>query len=100
MRRSSLLLLTAAMLALAVPSQAITPWQKVARDLGFTREGKKAVPGTSAPPADCTTCHQGEPGAADQGGRFKPMGQYLLDQKAKRKAEKIDIAWLKDYPPK
>jgi hypothetical protein len=42
----------------------------------------------------CASCHVGAPKA---GGPFTKMGQYLVDQKAAKKAAEVDVAWLKDY---
>jgi cytochrome c peroxidase len=72
----------AAVLALALPSQAKAPFVKAARDLGFTHV------------TNCASCHQGPP---KKMGLFTRMGQYLVDQKAARKAAEIDLNWLKGY---
>jgi len=83
MRRSSLLALTAAaMLAVAIPSQAKPAFVKKAQDLGF----KDVV--------NCASCHQGAP---KKTGPFTARGQFLVDQKAAKKAADIDLAWLKDF---
>jgi hypothetical protein len=83
MRRSSLLALTAAaLLAVAVPSQAKPAWVKKAQDLGF-----KDV-------TSCASCHQGAP---KKTGPFTARGQFLVDQKAAKKAAEVDVAWLKNY---
>ena len=42
---------------------------------------------------DCLFCHVHE----DGGQGWNERGQWLIDQKAERKAEKIDVEWLVDY---
>ena len=73
---------TLALLALAGPAEAKPAFVQQAKALGIT-----AV-------TNCASCHSGTP---KKGGAFTPMGQYLLDQKAARKAAEVDVAWLKDY---
>jgi hypothetical protein len=31
--------------------------------------------------------------------KVNEMGQWLVDQKAARKAKEIDVAWLEEYQP-
>ena len=82
------LLAAATLLALAFPLEAKLPFVKKAQDLGF-----KDV-------KSCATCHQDAmPKPAAQGEPFKEMGTFLKDQKAKRKAPEVDLAWLKDFKP-
>ena len=48
---------------------------------------------------NCQSCHTDKmpkKGAA----AVNEMGQWLVDQKAARKAKEIDVAWLADYKPK
>lgn len=44
---------------------------------------------------DCLFCHVQENG----GVGWNERGEWLIDEKAKRKAEKIDVDWLVDYNP-
>ena len=44
---------------------------------------------------DCLFCHVQE----DGGAAWNERGLWLIEQKAKRKAEKIDVDWLVDYKP-
>ncbi len=70
--------------ALSVPSAATMPMQKKAKELGFPAE-------------NCLYCHAEKlpkKGAAT----YNERGQWLVDQKASRKAKDVDVAWLKDYP--
>ncbi|PYV12511.1 MAG: hypothetical protein DMG07_17010 [Acidobacteria bacterium] len=45
---------------------------------------------------DCLFCHKYE----DGGEGWNERGQWLIDEKARRNAEKIDIEWLADYKPR
>lgn len=73
--------LTALLLA-GASLQAKVPWVKEAQDLGF-----KDI-------KSCQDCHTPRmPG-------LNELGTWLMDEKAKRKAEKIDLMWLAEYPKK
>ena len=67
-------------------SKADMAIQKQAKDAGVTVEG-------------CTTCHVDKMPKKDAHA-MNDKGKWLLDEKAKRKADKVDGAWLKDYPAK
>jgi len=45
---------------------------------------------------DCTFCHTRPSG----GKGWNERGQWLIDQKEKRKAEHVDVDWLADYKGK
>ena len=63
---------------------ATLPIQKKAKELGYT-----AV-------TNCQSCHVDKlpkKGASKANER----GQWLIDQKEKRKVKEIDVAWLKEY---
>ena len=81
MRRSTLLLVAAAFIC-ALPASAKMPWVKEAQKLGF-----KNV-------ENCKSCHAGEKNDAKN---LTDMGKFLVDRKAKEKADKVDLNWLKDY---
>ncbi len=89
MRRSALLLLAAAIgFALAFPAQAKLPFVKKAQELGF-----KDI-------KNCASCHkEAMPKPASKGEPFVDAGAFLMEQKAKKKAAEVDLAWLKDYKP-
>ena len=75
--------LIAVCLAAAMPAGATMAIQKKAKDAGFDV-------------TSCISCHNEKlpkKGSATQNAR----GQYLVDQKAERKAKEIDVKWLKDY---
>jgi hypothetical protein len=44
---------------------------------------------------DCLFCHVHENG----GVGWNERGEWLIEEKARRKAEKIDVDWLVDYNP-
>lgn len=44
---------------------------------------------------DCLFCHSHE----DGGAGWNERGQWLIAEKERRKAEKIDADWLLDYKP-
>ncbi len=68
------------------PAQATMEMQKEAKAAGIEVK-------------NCQHCHsvampkKGTPS-------LNEVGQWLVDQKAVKKAEKLDMAWLKDYKPK
>ncbi|MBL0312944.1 MAG: hypothetical protein IPP78_09600 [Holophagaceae bacterium] len=82
MRRSTTLLLVAAAFICALPASAKMPWVKEAQKLGFNNV------------QNCKSCHAGEKNDAKN---LTPMGKFLMDQKAKNKADKVDLNWLKDF---
>ena len=57
---------------------------KKAKELGIT-----SVTG-------CQSCHVDKLPKKDA-HKVNERGQWLLDEKAKRKATEIDVAWLKEY---
>ena len=46
---------------------------------------------------NCAYCH-GEKLPKKGASTFNERGKWLVAEKGKRKAEKVDGAWLKDYP--
>lgn len=63
-----------------------------------TMEFQKAAKAAGLEVANCKHCHNvamPKKGAPD----LNATGQWLVDQKAAKKAEKIDVTWLKDYKP-
>jgi hypothetical protein len=70
----------------AVPARATMDIQKKAKAAGF-------------PSTNCQFCHVEKlpkKGAETPNDR----GKFLLDQKAKKNAKEVDVAWLKDYVEK
>jgi hypothetical protein len=64
-------------------SSATLPMQKKAKALGF--------------PADnCLYCHTEKMPKKDA-VTHNARGQFLVDQKAKKGAKEVDLAWLKDF---
>ena len=72
---------------LAGPALADMPMQKKAKELKI-----ESV-------QNCASCHTDKMPKKGAAG-VNEMGQWLVDQKATRKAKEIDVAWLKDYKPK
>jgi hypothetical protein len=70
-------------LGLCGSAMATMPLMKEAKKAGF--EAKK-----------CTYCH-GEALPKKGKATYNDRGKWLIAEKDKRKAEKIDAAWLKDY---
>ena len=79
--------------------------------VGLVWVGWVALSGTSAADMDiqkqakaagvavdnCGYCH-GEKMPKKGASTMNERGKWLMDEKAKRKADKVDGAWLKDYP--
>lgn len=47
---------------------------------------------------NCQSCHVDKM-PKKESAKLSAMGQWLVDQKAPRKAKEIDVAWLKEYKP-
>lgn len=63
-----------------------------------TMEFQKAAKAAGLEVANCKHCHNAampKKGTPD----LNAAGQWLVDQKAAKKADKIDVTWLKDYKP-
>lgn len=78
-------LLGVLVVASAVPASAKMPWVKKAAAVDASIK-------------DCTACHASK--APKKGEALSERGKFLMEQKAKHKAEEIDFAWLKDYKGK
>lgn len=59
----------------------------------FLRQAKQL--GIAPAEADCTFCHLEKEG----GEGWNDRGKFLIAEKEKRQAERIEIAWLKEYKP-
>lgn len=81
MRRSSLFLSAIATMVMLVPAPALAKpaWVKKAQDLGF-----KEI-------QNCQACHTAKL------PELVGLGKWLVEEKTKRKASAIDLAWIKDY---
>jgi hypothetical protein len=75
-----------AMALAAAGAEAGLPLQKKAKELGL------------ASVQNCQSCHV-EKMPKKGAEALNPMGQWLVDQKAVRKAKEVDPAWLKEYKP-
>lgn len=80
-------LLTAAILAcaaLAAPALKAKPqWLRKAQADGFHEI------------RSCSACHVSD---MPSGGPWNDRGNWLIAEKARRRAPDIDVMWLKDYP--
>lgn len=65
---------------------ATLPIQKKAKELGY-------------PATNCQYCHEDKLPKKDA-HKFNERGQWLHEQKEKKKAKEVDVAWLKDYVEK
>jgi len=68
-------------------ASANLPMQKKAKELG------------TAGVQNCQSCHVDKL-PKKEAHKVNARGQWLLDQKEKRKAKEIDVAWLKEYVEK
>jgi precorrin-2 methylase len=68
-------------------ASASMPMVKKAKELGITSV------------TSCQSCHVDKLPKKDA-HKVNERGQWLLDQKAKKNAKEIDVAWLKDYVEK
>ncbi len=87
--RSTLFLAAAALVAAVLGSQPLEaklPFVKKAQALGF-----KEI-------ESCASCHTSK--TPKKGEPLAERGKWLVEQKAKHKAEEIDLNWLKDYKGK
>ena len=73
-------------LAGAGVATATLPIQKKAKELGY-------------PATNCQYCHEDKLPKKDA-HKFSERGQWLHEQKEKKKAKEVDVAWLKDYVEK
>jgi mono/diheme cytochrome c family protein len=80
MRKATLAFAVMTLTTLApVSLHAKAPWVKKAQELGF-----KDI-------QNCQSCHLAKmPGLND-------LGKWLADEKTKKNAPAVDLAWLKDY---
>jgi len=114
MKRARLLLglsaLVLAALAPAPPAAATPPLQGRARAAGFPATDctychaftmdhmtRKALE-MKIPPMNCYACHGNRLPRTGK-ALFNARGQWLIQARRSRKADQIDVAWLKDYVP-
>jgi mono/diheme cytochrome c family protein len=74
-------------LLVSATSYATMPMQKKAKELGI-----KGV-------ENCQSCHNEKLPKKDAVTNNE-RGKWLVDEKDKRKAKEVDVAWLKDYVEK
>ena len=87
-RRRLTLVVVAGVCALSAGNaSASMPMVKKAKELGITSV------------TSCQSCHVDKL-PKKEAHKVNERGQWLLDQKAKRNAKEIDVAWLKEYVEK
>jgi cytochrome c553 len=67
-----------------------------AGDAGASMDMQKKAKAAGFPAANCQYCHEDKM-PKKEAHKPNPRGQYLVDQKEKRKAKEVDVAWLKEY---
>ena len=68
------------------PASASVAMVKKAKEAGITSV------------TNCQSCHVDKLPKKEKGAHnVNARGQWLVDQKAKRQAKEIDVAWLKEY---
>ena len=77
----------AAWLLSAGAASASMPMVKKAKELGITSV------------QNCQSCHVDKLPKKDA-HKLNDRGQWMVDQKDKRKAKEVDVAWLKEYVEK
>ena len=70
-----------------------------AGDAGASMDMQKKAKAAGFPATNCQYCHVDKMPKKDA-HKANERGQFLVDQKEKRKAKEIDVAWLKDYVEK
>ena len=70
-----------------------------AGDAAATMDMQKKAKAAGFPAANCQYCHEDKMPKKDA-HKMNDRGQYLCDQKEKRKAKEVDMAWLKEYVEK
>jgi hypothetical protein len=106
-RSATVVLLTCGVGLLAtVPSRATVDMEKQARKLGFPAENclychatphavekmKATAKELHMAEGNCLVCH-----GANIPAKLNDRGQWLVDEKARRKADRLEMIWLKDY---
>lgn len=69
-------------LASAQRSYTYTQYLSKAKSLGYPAE-------------NCSYCHK----MPDSGSDWNERGKWLIEEKKNRKADEVDVKWLKDYKP-
>ena len=87
------------MVGMAAALVGAATWLAGAGVAQATMAHQKAAKAMGMPAANCQYCHEDKlPKKAAH--KVNERGQYLVDQKEKRKAKEVDVAWLKEYVEK
>jgi cytochrome c553 len=82
MKKTTSLLIGAALVAIAMPAGASAKMVKQCKDLGISEI------------KNCASCHKDKKASKND---LNEIGQWLVAQKEAKKAAECDMAWLKDY---
>jgi hypothetical protein len=74
-------------------------WLAASGNAGATLDMQKQAKTAGVQVANCLHCH-GEKLPKKDASTYNDRGKWLIAEKGKRKADKIDGAWLKDYVEK
>ena len=78
------LLAWSGLMLVSEPSTGTMAMQKKAKELGFAAE-------------NCTFCHNEKMPKKGE-STYNDRGKWLMEQKEKKGAKEVDVAWLKEYP--
>jgi hypothetical protein len=88
--------MTVGLVGLAV---GVGTWLAGAGAAHATMDLQKKAKAAGYAATNCQFCHEDKLPKKDA-HKFNDRGQFLVDQKEKRKAKEVDMAWLKDYVEK
>jgi hypothetical protein len=74
-------------------------WLAAAGNASATLDMQKQAKAAGVQVANCLHCH-GEKLPKKEAATYNDRGKWLIAEKEKRKADKVDGAWLKDYTEK
>ena len=87
------------MVGLAAALAGVGTWLAGAGVATATLANQKQAKALGYPAANCMYCHEDKlPKKAAH--KFNDRGQWLHEEKEKRKAKEVDVAWLKEYVEK
>jgi hypothetical protein len=76
-------------------------WIALSGTSSATLDHQKEAKAAGVAVKDCTSCHVDKLPKKDEGKHeLNDAGKWLMAEKDKRGAKKVDGAWLKDYPGK
>jgi hypothetical protein len=84
---------------LAVALAAVGTWLAGTGVATATMPIQKKAKEPGGPAASCQYCHEDKL-PKKEAHKFNERGHWLVEQKEKKKAKEVDVAWLKDYVEK